>query len=75
VTTWASPVTTSAAVMTQRCGVAEAARALIVSDRASKPPGCRAAAHVHPPTSATTATVALSTAVLGRPLRAGMPQP
>ncbi len=39
VTTWASPVTTSAAVMTQRCGVAEAARALMVSDRASNPPG------------------------------------
>ena len=54
--------------MIHRCGVAEAARALIDSARASKPPGWAAAAHVHPPTSATTATVALSTAVRGRPV-------
>ncbi len=68
VTTCARPVTTSAAVMIQRCGVAEAARALIDSTRASKPPGWAAAAQVHPPTSAMTATVALSTAVRGRPV-------
>ena len=53
--------------MIQRCGVVDAARALIDSAPESKPPGCTAAAHVHPPTSATTATVALSTAVRGRP--------
>ena len=42
--------------MTQRWGVAEAARALIVSETWSNPPGCIAAAHVQPPTSATRAT-------------------
>ena len=67
VTRWASPVSTSAVVMIHRCGVAEAASALIDSARASKPPGCTAAAQVHPPTRASTATVALSTAVRGRP--------
>ena len=75
VTTWARPVTTSPVVMTQRCGVAVAARALIVSARASNPPDWRAAAHVQPPTSAMTATVALSTAVRGRPVGADMRQP
>ena len=67
VTTCASPVIRRAVVMIHRCGVPDAARALIDSARASKPPDCTAAAQVHPPTSASTATVALSTAVRGRP--------
>ena len=71
VTRWASPVITRAVVMIQRCGVVDAARALIDSVPESKPPGCTAAAHVHPPTSDTTATVALSTAVRGRPTGSG----
>ena len=58
--------------MTQRWGVARAARALIVSAAWSNPPGCTAAAHVQPPTSATTATVALMTAVRGRPVGSDM---
>ena len=53
--------------MIHRCGVADAASALIDSALASKPPGWAAAAQVQPPTRASTATVALSTAVRGRP--------
>ena len=68
VTRWARPVTTSPVVMIQRCGVPDAASALIDSAPESKPPGWAAAAHVHPPTRASTASVALSTAVRGRPV-------
>ena len=68
VTRWARPVSTSPVVMIQRCGVPDAASALIDSAPESKPPGCAAAAHVHPPTRASTASVALSTAVRGRPV-------
>ena len=67
VTRWARPVMTRPVVMIHRCGVADAASALIDSALASKPPGWAAAAQVHPPTRASTATVALSTAVRGRP--------
>ena len=54
--------------MIQRCGMADAARALIDSAPESNPPGCTAAPHVQPPTRASTARVALSTAVRGRPV-------
>ena len=61
--------------MIHRCGVADAARALIDSTPASKPSGCAAAAHVQPPTSASTATVALTTAVRGQPVVPSTPSP
>ena len=64
---WARPVRTSATVMIQRCGVSTAASALIDSRTESKPAGCCVAATVQPPTSATTAVVALSRAPRGRP--------
>ena len=69
VTTWARPVTTSAGrhdpAVRRRRGRQGADR---LGSRGSKPPGWAAAAQVHPPTSAMTATVALSTAVRGRPV-------
>src|SRR3712207_7085519 len=61
-TLFRSPVPASAAVITHRSAAPTAASALMVSRTGSKPPGCSAAASVHPPINRTGAAADETTA-------------